>query len=59
MAVHTACSHDAVQATLTDWAYQLYMVMDRAGPWPLVFYIFYIMLQCYFVVGCDGPWLAA
>ncbi|PSC71712.1 voltage-gated ion channel superfamily isoform A [Micractinium conductrix] len=36
--------------TQTDWAYQLYMVMDRAGPAPLIFYVFYILLQSYFVV---------
>lgn len=39
------------QTTLTNWAYQLYVVMDRAGPWPLLFYVFYILLQSYFVVG--------
>lgn len=37
-------------ATLTGWSTQLYMVMDRAGPFSLVFYILYILLQCYFVV---------
>lgn len=47
---HTSCSASATQATLTDWAYQLYLVMDRSRPWPLVFYILYILLQCYFVV---------
>ena len=50
-AASCACLPASLQATLTDWGYQLYLVMDRSGPFPLIFYIMYILLQCYFVVG--------
>lgn len=42
----------SLQTTLTDVFYQLYLVIDRSGPAPVVFYVLYILLQCYFVVGC-------